>query len=148
QWVALIPRYAGDFMRNALLALIALAALATFAAPQSNEFVKPGDNFVVENIPPIPVSIAEQTQRYDESRAAALLDWHPTRHEMLIGTRFADVNQVHWVKMPRGERQQMTFFPDRVLGAQFEPHGRYFIFMKDIGGGEWYQYYRFNPENG
>ena len=57
--------------------------------------------------------------------------------EMLIGTRFGDVPQVHWVSMPGGARRQMTFFPDRVNGASFQPHkGSYFIFSKDIGGGD------------
>lgn len=110
--------------------------------------LKPGDNLVIENIPAIPVSVDEQTRRYGDFRTAGLLDWHPSKHEMLIGTRFGDVPQVHWVKMPGGERRQMTFYPDRVLGAQFEPKGRYFVFTKDVGGGEWYQFYRYNVESG
>ena len=37
---------------------------------------------------------------------------------MLIATRFAaDVPQIHRVKMPGGDRSQLTFFPDRVGGA-------------------------------
>lgn len=103
---------------------------------------------MIEKIPPIPVAIDEQTRRYGEFRTASLFDWHPTKHEMLIGTRFGDVPQVHWVSMPGGERRQMTFYPDRVSGAQFEPKGRYFVFAKDIGGGEWYQFYRYDLENG
>ncbi len=68
---------------------------------------------------------------------------------MLIGTRFGEVPQVHWVKMPGGARTQMTFFPDRVSGASFQPHkGSYFIFHKDIGGGEWFQIYRYDIANG
>ncbi len=92
-----------------------------FAAAQTSTtqstFVKPGDNLVIENIPPIPVSIAEQTARYGDSRSASLFSWNPVKRELLIGTRFADTNQVHLVKIPGGERKQLTFFPDRVLGA-------------------------------
>ncbi|ABF40816.1 peptidase S9, prolyl oligopeptidase [Candidatus Koribacter versatilis Ellin345] len=131
------------------LALVALSfgALAQPASNQ-NDTVKPGDNLVLENIPPVPTSIDEQTRRYGDFRTAAHLDWHPQRHEMLISTRFADVPQVHWVKTPGGERRQMTFYPDRVLGAQFEPGGRYFVFAKDVGGGEWFQFYRFDVQSG
>ena len=130
----------------------ALLVLSFFSysqnAPQAPESVKPGDNLVLEKIPQIPVAIDEQTRRYGDYRTAALFDWYPTKHEMLIGTRFADVQQVHWVKTPGGARQQMTFYADRVLAADFEPRGRYFVFTKDVGGGEWYQFYRFDIVSG
>jgi hypothetical protein len=44
--------------------------------------------------------------RYTEARAAAFQDWHPTRPEMLITTRFGDTNQIHMVSQPgrRAER--------------------------------------------
>ncbi|HEX7157954.1 MAG TPA: S9 family peptidase, partial [Edaphobacter sp.] len=131
----------------ALGAAISLSAHAQVA--QQSEIVKPGENLVLENIPPIPAAIAEQTARYGESRAATLWSWHPVKREMLIGTRFADVPQVHWVKEPGGARTQMTFYPDRILGAQFSPKdGASFVFLKDTGGGEWYQIYRFDIASG
>ena len=83
--------------------------------------IKPADNLVTEGIPPVPASIAEQAGRYTEVRSATVADWHPSKREMLIVTRFADTNQVHMVKMPGGARTQLTFFPDRVLGARFGP---------------------------
>ncbi len=59
---------------------------------------------------------------------------------MLIGTRFADVAQVHRVKFPGGARTQLTFYPERTGGARFRPlSGDGFVFNKDVGGGEWYQ---------
>ncbi len=135
------------FVFAALLAVFATAA-AQNAATQA-EYLKPGDNLVIENIPPIPVSIAQKTARYGESRSAALYSWNPARREVLIGTRFADTSQVHLVKMPGGAREQLTFFPDRVLGALFEPvTGASFVFLKDIGGGEWYQLYRYDMASG
>jgi dipeptidyl aminopeptidase/acylaminoacyl peptidase len=138
-------------MHLRLALAVALLVLSIAGIAQTNEpaqTVKPGDNLVLENIPPIPLNVDEQTKRYGEYRTASLLDWHPQRHELLIATRFGDVPQVHWVKMRGGERRQMTFYPDRVLGAQFEPQGRYFVFMKDIGGGEWYQFYGYNVQSG
>jgi len=131
-------------------ALICVASLAVHAQDANQAAtVKPGDNLVIENIPPVPASVAEQTARYGESRSASFLSWNPLRKEMLIATRFADTRQVHLVKMPGGARQQLTFFPDRVLGAAFEPTaGDSFIFAKDIGGGEWYQLYRYDMTTG
>lgn len=130
-------------------ALIGSAASCFCQAPsQPPAFITPGDNLVIEKVPQVPVAVDEQTHRYGEFRTAGLFDWHPARHEMLIGTRFGDVAQVHWVKMAGGARRQMTFYPDRVGEAQFEPHGRYFVFSKDTGGGEWYQLYRQDVESG
>ena len=138
--------------RVKLFCFLVLSAVLTFAqaAPsQSVGVVKPGDNLVVEGIPPVPTSIAEQAGRYTEVRGAGLADWHPRQREMLIITRFADTNQVHLVKMPGGARTQLTFFPDRVANARFEPSkGDYFVFLKDIGGGEWFQLYRYDIASG
>jgi len=118
------------------------------ATPPAAAVLKPGDNLVIENIPPIPLAIAEETARYGESRSASLFDWHPTRRELLIGTRFGDTVQVHNVAMPDGARRQMTFFPDRVNSAAYLPDGNSFIFQKDIGGAEWFQIYRFDIATG
>jgi dipeptidyl aminopeptidase/acylaminoacyl peptidase len=134
-----------------LLLLVALipAALSAQSGPSTAPAViKPGDNLVVENIPPIPAAIAEKANQYGEFRSAGLQDWDPVKREMLIGTRFADVPQIHRVKMPGGDRTQLTFFPDRTGGAHFGPKGDYFTFSKDIGGGEWFQIYRYDLATG
>jgi len=117
-------------------------------APKADAFVTPGDNFVLENIPPIPLKIAEDTARYGNSRPSTLFDWHPKSREILIGTRFADTMQVHAVAMPGGARRQLTFFPDRVSSAKFLPDGLSLIIQKDVGGGEWYQLYRLDLASG
>src|SRR5689334_13449497 len=127
------------FTRFTLLATLLLFA-SSVLAQNSDAVIKPGNNLVVEGIPPIPVAIAEQANRYAEVREAAFFDWHPTQREMLIGTRFGDTQQVHEVKTPGGARTQLTFFPDRVMAALFQPvSGTYFVFSKDVGGGEWFQ---------
>jgi dipeptidyl aminopeptidase/acylaminoacyl peptidase len=119
------------------------------ASPSKEPTISPSDNLVVEGLPPIPASIAESVGRYTEFRGAGFADWHPTRREMLISTRFGDVPQVHLVKMPGGARQQLTFFPDRVGGASFEPQaGEYFVFGKDRGGDEFAQAYRYDLQTG
>jgi dipeptidyl aminopeptidase/acylaminoacyl peptidase len=143
-------------MKGSLLkrSLVMLAfVLPVLPAPAQNNsaaanVIRPGDNLVLENLPPIPAAIADKAAQYSEVRTAAIDDWDPVRKEMLIVTRFADVPQVHAVKMPGGARTQLTFFPDRVSGARFGPKGDYFVFTKDIGGGEWFQYYRYDLADG
>lgn len=132
--------------RALLLAALAAGSVPLSAQPQA---LVPPDNLVVEGVPPIPAALAQQVGRYAEFRSAGLQSWHPTRREMLITTRFAETNQVHRVRQPMGARTQLTFFADRVRGADFQPvAGRYFVFSKDTGGGEWYQLYRQDAASG
>lgn len=135
-----------------LLALLFLpllfAAQLTVAVGQS-EFATPGENLVVEGIPNIPAALAEEVNRYTEFRYAGLSNWHPTRREMLINTRFADTNQIHLVKFPGAVRTQLTFFKDSVGGSSFQPtRGDYFVFSKGVGGNENYQKYRYDFATG
>jgi dipeptidyl aminopeptidase/acylaminoacyl peptidase len=129
-----------------LLSTLPVFSQSSDGAPPA--VIKPGENLVIENIPAIPASIAEKANQYGEFRSAALLDWDPVKREMLISTRFADVPQIHLVKMPGGARTQLTFFPDRTGGAHYGPKGDYFVFSKDVGGGEWFQLYRYDVANG
>jgi dipeptidyl aminopeptidase/acylaminoacyl peptidase len=111
--------------------------------------VVPNEHLVVDGIPPISARVAETVGRYTEFRSAALQDWHPTRREILIGTRFADVVQMHVVRFPGGDRRQLTFFPDRVLAASYQPAtGAYLVIERDVGGSEFNQLYRFDPVTG
>src|SRR3989449_7814725 len=71
------------------LLFAAVLALPCPARAQAAD-VAPRDNLVTKGIPQIPAAIAEEARRYSEFRTAAFWDWHPTRREMLIGTRFGD----------------------------------------------------------
>ena len=128
--------------------VLAMLALATVTLAQSAEIV-PNENLVAEGIPKIPASLAESVGRYSEFRTGTFASWHPTKREMLIETRFADTAQVHLVKFPGGARTQLTFFPDRIAGAAYQPvNGESFVFLKDIGGGEFFQIYRYDLATG
>jgi dipeptidyl aminopeptidase/acylaminoacyl peptidase len=136
---------------NKALRLIAsfVLACAPALAQTQGPVITPGDNLVVEGVPAIPASVADEVRRYTEYRTAGLGSWHPTRREMLIGTRFGDTPQIHLVKTPGGARTQLTFFPERVTSAKFRPKtGDYFIFSKDIGGNEFFQFYRYDMASG
>jgi dipeptidyl aminopeptidase/acylaminoacyl peptidase len=131
-----------------LFRLLGVLLLAAGAFPQSDVIV-PNENLVVEGIPKIPASLAETVERYTNFRAANLQSWSPSAREMLITTRFADTAQVHLVKSPGGARTQLTFYADRVGGAWYSPtNGTSFVFSKDVGGGEFFQLYRYDLATG
>ncbi len=133
--------------RSLLLSLLFPAAL--IAAEPTNKTLTPPDSLVLDGVPPIPTEIAEQVGRYTESRSAGFLDWHPSKPEMLILTRFGDTNQVHLVTQPGGARTQLTFFDDRINSASFDPKsGAFFVFSKSAGGNEFNQNYRYDFATG
>jgi dipeptidyl aminopeptidase/acylaminoacyl peptidase len=129
--------------------VLAVAILAAFPALAQQAYLAPPESLVVDGVPKIPTALAETAGRYASFRSASLSDWHPTRHEMLISTRFADTPQLHLVALPGGSRQQLTFLADSVSSGRFHPNGGdYIVFMKDVGGGEWYQLYRYDSKTG
>lgn len=129
--------------------LVALLLFLFSAGFSQSDVILPSENLVVDGIPPIPKAIADAVGRYTEFRSASFQSWHPTKREMLISTRFGDTPQIHHVKMPGGARTQLTFFPDRVGAARFNPkRDDYFLFTKDVGGGEWFQIYRYDRASG
>src|SRR5216683_4882927 len=148
----------GPEMRNRLVvglfaALVfsgaAVRAQGAAGASAQEAVVAPGENLVVDGVPKIPAALVETAGRYGSYRGANLADWNPARREMLISTRFGDVPQLHLVAEPGGARRQITFYADSVTSARFHPNGGdYILFMKDIGGGEWFQMYRYDVKTG
>jgi len=133
---------------KSLFRILGVLLLAAVAFPQS-DVVVPNENLVVEGVPKIPASVAETVERYTNFRAANLQSWSPAAREMLITTRFADTAQVHVLKMPGGARTQLTFYADRVGGAWYSPtNSASFVFSKDVGGGEFFQLYRYDLATG
>ncbi|MBV9659152.1 MAG: S9 family peptidase, partial [Verrucomicrobia bacterium] len=139
-------------MKKIYLPLVALGFSAlpfTVSHAAESPTIAPNEALVADGIPPIPAATAERAARYTDFRAATLLDWHPTRREVLIATRFGDTNQLHLVKTPGGARTQLTFYPDRVEGALFEPtRGEFLVFHKGTGGAEFFQNYRYDFATG
>lgn len=131
-----------------LCRLIIITFLSAIAFAQSDT-VAPNENLVAEGIPKISASLAESAGRYSDFRYGVFASWHPVRREMLVETRFGDTAQVHQVKFPGGARTQLTFFPDRIASAAYEPvHGDSFLFVKDIGGAEFFQLYLYDLKTG
>ena len=124
-----------------------LLLLVVLTSPRAQAQIP--DSIVAEGISPVPPELQEEARRYLEFRSAGFNGWHPTRRELLITTRFADSSQLHLVKMPGGARQQLTFLPEPVAGGRFQPkEGKFIAFSQDRGGGEFYQLYRYDLEDG
>jgi dipeptidyl aminopeptidase/acylaminoacyl peptidase len=129
--------------------LLLLTCVITLCLVGADRVLAPPAALKTDGVPPIPAELADELAQYNESRSATLADWHPTRREMLIHTRFGDTVQVHRVAFPGGARQQLTFFPERVTDARYNPAaGDTFLFSKDVGGGEWFQIFRFDAKTG
>ena len=127
-------------MKRLLFLFALLAASATAQTPS---------NLIVENVPAFPDTLVEKVRPYLEVRTAVFEAWNPVRQEMLIITRFGNTPQLHLVKMPGGARKQLTFFPDRIGGAQYRPGDpNTIVFSKDVGGGEFFQLYRYDVPTG
>ena len=131
--------------RLSLLALVALL-LAAGAAPAEEDVVEPPASLVIEGVPPISAAIARHLKPYEEFHPHALLSWHPTRREMLVGRRLNATSQVHWVGEPGAIPTPLTDFPDAVSNASFQPTtGAYFLFARGEGGNEVFRLHRYDP---
>lgn len=134
------------FGTAAVLALLACSALAAEqvqqASPPAVERRVLGA-LVLENIPEIPAEVADTLFQYQQARGASFAGWLPAPQGLLITTRFGQTRQVHRVREPLGDRQQLTFFPEPIsnIAPSPDPEQPVFLFGKDDGGNELYQLY-------
>ncbi|MCS7052424.1 MAG: S9 family peptidase [Ignavibacterium sp.] len=136
-------------MKNLISALLIVLSFSFIGLSQEVQRKELG-NLVIENIPEIPQRIKDRMFQYQSTRAASFQDWLHNDKGILISTRFGETNQIHIVEKPGGARKQITFFNEPVSGATFCPdkNKNIFLFTKDIGGGEFYQIYSFDLNNG
>jgi len=86
--------------------------------------------------------LTDRLDAYLNARQATPLGFSP-KGQLLISTRFGDVDQLHLVERPGGERRQLTFQREPITRAAFSPDpGRSaYVFLKDTGGNENAQLY-------
>jgi len=128
-------------MNRIYLSALLAASLLTDSAAFADSRVERG-NLIFENIPRAPGGLAEKLEGYLNSRQAAPLGWSP-KGQLLIATRFADVDQLHLVDQPGGARRQLTFLHEPITEAAFspDPARSAYVFLKDSGGNENAQLY-------
>jgi dipeptidyl aminopeptidase/acylaminoacyl peptidase len=127
-------------MNRIFLMLLAAAGLIASQA-QGFSRVERG-NLTLENIPEAPADLAGKLADYLNSRQATPLGWTP-KDQLLIATRFGDVDQLHLVEHAAGARRQLTFLQEPVTEAAFspDPERSAYVFLKDEGGNENAQLY-------
>ncbi len=109
--------------------------------------------FVVAGIPAIRPEVRDRMLQYLNVRSASVLDTNddggPLK-ELLITTRFGNAAQLHVVRMPGGDRRQITFYDEPVNRARFVPGsgGRRVIMLRDVGGSEDTQVYHLDVSAG
>jgi dipeptidyl aminopeptidase/acylaminoacyl peptidase len=123
-----------------LLLLLAASLLTDCRAFALSRFERGSLTF--ENIPQAPPELAEKVTGYLNARQATPLGWSP-QGQLLIATRFADVDQLCLVEQPGGARRQLTFLHEPIVEAAFspDPARSAYVFLKDSGGNENTQLY-------
>jgi dipeptidyl aminopeptidase/acylaminoacyl peptidase len=146
------------------ICLAAVSAWAQVKAPAPAPAASPGSGssggaagrreigaLVVDGIPEIPARIPERIFQYQNARTAVHFDWAPDGKGLLIGTRFAATQQVHFVAGPGGDRQQLTFYDEPVSSAFFDDKkgaAAGFYLVKDVGGNERGQLFWYDKKTG
>jgi len=99
-------------------------------------------NLIFDNIPELPADPADRLDAYLSAREASPLGWSP-KGQLLIVTRFGDVDQLHIVDRPGGERRQITFLHEPITQGAFspDPNRSAYLFLKDVGGNDKTQLY-------
>jgi dipeptidyl aminopeptidase/acylaminoacyl peptidase len=99
-------------------------------------------SLIFDNIPEPAAGLSDKLDAYLNARQATPLGFSP-KGQLLISTRFGDVDQLHLVERPAGERRQLTFLHEPVTQAVFSPDpGRSaYVYLKDVGGNENAQLY-------
>src|SRR6202035_4942366 len=128
-------------MNRIYLLLLLAAPLLANSQVQAASRVERG-NLTFDNIPEAPADLAEKLDGYLNARQATPLGWSP-QGQLLIATRFGDVDQLHLVDQAGGARRQLTFLHEPIAEAAFSPDpGRNaYVYLKDVGGNENTQLY-------
>jgi dipeptidyl aminopeptidase/acylaminoacyl peptidase len=129
-------------MSRIYLLLPLLAAPFLFSAPAAALTRVEHGNLTFDNIPEPPAGLSEKLDDYLNARQATPLGFSP-KGQLLISTRFGDVDQLHLVERPAGELRQLTFLREPITHAAFSPDpGRSaYVYLKDVGGNELTQIY-------
>ncbi len=119
--------------RTFLWTLLAVPLL--FAASVDAAIPTTRGTLIYDGIPDRPLDSAEMLDAYLSARQATPLGFTP-KGQLLIVTRFGEVDQLHLVDHPLGERRQITFLREPITQAAFspDPNRNAFFYQRDTGG--------------
>jgi dipeptidyl aminopeptidase/acylaminoacyl peptidase len=117
-----------------------LGIVCAGAAPAASVERLERGNLVTEGLPALDAGVVEKLARYQNVRGATLQGVLQDG-SLLVTTRFGETAQLHRIAQPMGARTQLSFYPEPVAGALVHPRLNGFLFAKDKGGDEFFQYY-------
>ena len=128
-------------MARIYLQLLGAALLLAGASAATAARIERG-NLIFDNIPDPAPGIGEKLDAYMNARQATPLGFSP-KGQLLIATRFGEVEQLHLVERAGGDRRQLTFQHEPISEGAFSPDpGRSaYVYLKDVGGNENAQLY-------
>ncbi|WP_374662158.1 prolyl oligopeptidase family serine peptidase [Inhella sp.] len=129
--------------RRTVAALFASSPLLSLA--QGVDLMTPPAALHMQNVPPVPKSLADRMAAYTEFRGHGFSDWHPTKAEMLVGHREAGAStpQLFRLDTAMGTLKPVTQGPEPAGAGSYEPKdGRFIVFSRSSGGNEVTQIYR------
>jgi dipeptidyl aminopeptidase/acylaminoacyl peptidase len=119
-------------------------AVSAFLLPASAAFAATRDvgSLVYDNIPEASAALADALDGYLSARQATPLGWSP-KGQLLIATRFGDVDELHVVEKPAGDRRQITFRREPIAAGAFspDPARNAVAFLEETGGSDAAQLY-------
>ncbi|MEJ7805319.1 MAG: prolyl oligopeptidase family serine peptidase [Telluria sp.] len=131
------------------LVLAAMASMMAAGALAQEAVFAPPAAMVLDNVPPVPTSIATRLAPYGDFKSTGMANWHPLRREMIIVRRHMNTPQLFHIAKPGAPPALMTDYPEPVRGARFQPrHGQFYLFSKDVGGNEAFRTYRRGASGG
>jgi Tol biopolymer transport system component len=143
-----VAGYEGLFMRTLLTGLFLLLLACNGSASEVQRRTANDGQLVMEDIPPIPVSLPQTLSRYQNIRSARFAGWSKDSKSIFIKTRFGHVDQLHRVDVAGGARYQLTFGEEPVGEVLRQPNSNLLAITRDKGGDEFDQVFLLNPEDG
>jgi dipeptidyl aminopeptidase/acylaminoacyl peptidase len=134
--------------RIPLLALVLATTLSIAAHAQPTERTANDGNVILSGIPEVPAEISARLAPYQNTRSASFADWTRDGDDIYISTRFGEVPQLHRVAVPGGARRQLTFAEEPIRNATRRPGHDELLYSMDVGGGEFFQLFLFDPATG
>lgn len=135
----------------ALFSALLVAGCSHWAPAAPEATLAPNAQLRAEGIPPIPMSLVKQVERYTDFRGHGFLDWHPQRNEMLVSHRPAGASlpQVFRLDAPMGSLKPLIQTTEPISSATYEPQaGQFIVFERAAGGNEVTQLFRFDERTG
>ena len=129
-------------MRKLLTGTVLLLLALTASAAETQRWTANNGQLIMEDIPPIPPSLARTLNRYQNIRSARISGWSEDGNSIYIKTRFGPVSQLHRVDIPGGARIQLTFENEPVGEVVGQPKGELLALTLDRDGDEFDQLLR------